>query len=786
MKVSKFLAVASLLVAGLPTLAMAQRGWREPVLVSAVVHGVEDARIAIEPDGAVTAVWVESFPIAFVVKASRMEAGGVWSPPVNLSNPQSDADPAVAADPTGGVLAVWTSDTGVFAARFSPASNTWSPAASIALRSSARAPDVAIDDAGNATVAWYIDDSDRVETIGYSATSGTWGAVADLGPGRDPRVDVDAAGDAIALWGDASVTPSLVRTARYSVATGLWSAPATLATSDRFVPVVDLAVRSQGDAMAVWTSLDSTLTWRIQVAAYSATAGTWSSPVTLWSDPYQLFLPQPRTAFAADDALVTWLTPDQGVLYSRYDLSTGAGWSAAAPVGQPGRAAAVDLAADGLGGAIVVWQMTDGTVYGGRYSRGPQPWTWRAPLAPAGVNSQSPRVTVDPTGTATVVWNASAGNVAAVLGITWDATLPAPSITGVTASAGMLSLDVVRTGEPLPDFEPRNYEYSIDGGATWVERVPASATSPLVIQGLTDLVPYAIRVRTVNVAGPGEASPAVTAIAGPGSDAPSGLIVARVVGSRVTFKWIPPAVGALPTSYVIEGGVAPGQTLASIPSDSPASTLTVELPTGVFYARVRAVALSRTSGPSNEVRLVVNVPEPPSAPVNLLGLVDGSAIALSWTNTFDGGAPTGVSLVVSGAVDALLPLGLAESFQLASVPPGTYTLQVVAVNGAGSSAPSNPVTLTFPAPCSGSPGMPTRMIGQRSGRTLVVTWEPPTGGGAVTHYWVSVSGSHVGAFPTTDRAMSGAVGPGTYSISVAAANACGLGPATIPTTVVVP
>jgi hypothetical protein len=81
------------------------------------------------------------------------------------------------------------------------------------------------------------------------------------------------------------------------------------------------------------------------------------------------------------------------------------------------------------------------------------------------------------------------------------------------------------------------------------------------------------------------------------------------------------------------------------------------------------------------------------------------------------------------------------------VPPGTYTVQAVAVNGHGSSVPSNPVTLTFPASCSGPPGAPTRMILERFDRTIVVTWEPPTSGGAVTLYWVSVGGSYVGAFP---------------------------------------
>jgi hypothetical protein len=348
-------------------------------------------------------------------------------------------------------------------------------------------------------------------------------------------------------------------------------------------------------------------------------------------------------------------------------------------------------------------------------------------------------------------------------------------MTGVTASAGALSIDVESPGGvTLPDFQALNYEYSVDDGGTWVARSPASTASPLVLDGLTDFTPYQIRLRTVNVAGSGAPSARATAIGGSGQAGPSGLVATAIDGNRVSFKWLPPAVGAVPSSYVLEGGLAPGQTLGCIDTGSEAPTFTVVLPTGVFYVRVRAVSFARAGAPSNQIRIVVNVPEPPSAPGNLLGLVDGNAIALSWTNTFQGGTPTSISLAVTGALDAVLPLGLTETFQFGNVPAGMYTLEVLAMNAHGPSEPSNPVTLTFPGPCSGPPGVPTRVVAQPFERTIVVTWEPPASGGAVTHYWLNVSGSLVGAFPTSDRTLTGPVGPGSYTISVAAANTCGM------------
>ena len=156
------------------------------------------------------------------------------------------------------------------------------------------------------------------------------------------------------------------------------------------------------------------------------------------------------------------------------------------------------------------------------------------------------------------------------------------------------------------------------------------------------------------------------------------------------------------------------------------------------------------------------------------------------TPTFAGGAPASVSLVVSGPVSGVVPLGAAESFQYANVPPGTYTFHVVATNAAGSSAPSNTLTLTFPAACTGVPGPPLRLAVDRSGRTLSLGWSPPETGGAVTAYLLTVSGAFSGVFPLTGRTIGAPVAPGAYTFRLQAANACGASAATTPVTVVVP
>jgi hypothetical protein len=198
------------------------------------------------------------------------------------------------------------------------------------------------------------------------------------------------------------------------------------------------------------------------------------------------------------------------------------------------------------------------------------------------------------------------------------------------------------------------------------------------------------------------------------------------------------------------------------------------------------VALGQLGDPSSDVRLAVGVAEPPSAPADLLGMVDGTSVALSWRQTFSGGVPTGVSLVVTGALETTVALGMAETFRFDGVPGGTYTFAVVATNAAGVSPPSNAVTLAFPGACSGPPEAPARLVLQRSGRTLTAGWDPPAQGPAVTGYRVDITGSFTRTITTVSRILSGVVAPGTYTVHVAATNACGTGPAGAAQTVVVP
>ena len=259
------------------------------------------------------------------------------------------------------------------------------------------------------------------------------------------------------------------------------------------------------------------------------------------------------------------------------------------------------------------------------------------------------------------------------------------------------------------------------------------------------------------------------------------LRVAEVRGTRVRLEWT--HEGPATSGFVVEGDVVSGGRTAVLPVGRVTS-YTLEVPAGRYFVRVRTAEDTALRTPSNEVTLTVVLPVAPSAPAQLVGAALGSRLTLSWLNTFEGGEPTGLDLVVGGSLNTRLSLGLVDRFQFDGVPPGTYTFQLVASNAVGSSAPSNTITLSFPGSCV-APQVPTWLTHSVVNRLVTVSWAAPASGAAPVDYLVTAEG--VGTFPTGGaRSIAGVLGPGTYRVWVQAASACGVSAPSDIQTIVVP
>ncbi len=263
---------------------------------------------------------------------------------------------------------------------------------------------------------------------------------------------------------------------------------------------------------------------------------------------------------------------------------------------------------------------------------------------------------------------------------------------------------------------------------------------------------------------------------------PTGLAVSGLAGTTVSLSWRAPLIGPAATGYVLEGGVRPGEVLATIPINSTQPVFTFSAPPGSYYIRLRTVAGAAVSRPSSEIRLYVGTPAGPTAPNSLSAYGKNSSLVLKWRNTFGGGQPLGIVVDVSqnGARLTSIPMPVTDTWSYDTVPPGTYAFTVRATNAAGTSGSSNSVTLTFPLASCSSPGTPVSFSFNATGRVAAAYWLAPPSGTTPTRYTVEArlrnpnnSTTALGLFPVTATTISSPVGPGRYEVRVRSENICG-------------
>ncbi len=312
---------------------------------------------------------------------------------------------------------------------------------------------------------------------------------------------------------------------------------------------------------------------------------------------------------------------------------------------------------------------------------------------------------------------------------------------------------------------------------------------------------YFIRVKATNGAGTSGPSNEVRVVVGamaPG--VPTGLI-GGAAGSTLNLAWTAPATGGSPTAYMIEAGSATG--LSDIANFSTGNTLTSfsapGVPNGRYFLRVRATNSGGTSGPSNEVIVVVG-PAAPGPPSGLTWSSAGSTIMLAWTAPGTGGAPAAY-MIEAGSSTGLANLANfstgnpATSYAAGGIANGTYFVRVKATNTGGTSGPSNEVPLRVG--CTAAPGAPSSLhTNSNSGGTVQFGWTAPnfaaTSNGPTTYVLEAGSGSGLSDLAVMDLGSAattftvGGIPPGTYFVRVKSRNLCGTSAASNEFTLIVP
>lgn len=185
------------------------------------------------------------------------------------------------------------------------------------------------------------------------------------------------------------------------------------------------------------------------------------------------------------------------------------------------------------------------------------------------------------------------------------------------------------------------------------------------------------------------------------------------------------------------------------------------------------------------VRFNADVPAPPGEPFGLGAVVQQGVARFAWTPSFVGGTAATFRLeagLTPGATAVTFNTpGATASFDLPGVPPGRYFLRVRGVNQYGVGAASDDYVLTVTGAGLNAPGPPRDVVTTMSGRTVAVSWNPPSPTGPLTSYVLEV-GSATGAsnygvvaLGLNQSFTAAAVPDGFYFVRLRAQNAAGIG-----------
>ena len=285
-------------------------------------------------------------------------------------------------------------------------------------------------------------------------------------------------------------------------------------------------------------------------------------------------------------------------------------------------------------------------------------------------------------------------NASALL-VSGVATPSAPTV--VSATPGNRSASVVFDPPTRAGGSPiSNYQYSLDGGTSWVTRSPASTVSPLTIAGLVNGTTYVVRLRALNAAGVGTASDTLSVTP---RDVPTAPLAVSVTpdDQELTVRFSPPASnGGSPITnyqYSLDGGT-------SWVTRSPASTVSPLTIAGLvngsaYQVRLRALNDAGTGAPSGT--LVATPRTVPGDPV--LGVVTAGdrSVSVSFSPpASNGGSPItnyqyslngGTSWVTRSPASTNSPLVLTGLVNGAS-----YRIRLRAMNAAGAGVASDSIT----------------------------------------------------------------------------------------------
>ena len=356
---------------------------------------------------------------------------------------------------------------------------------------------------------------------------------------------------------------------------------------------------------------------------------------------------------------------------------------------------------------------------------------------------------------------------------------------GVSAIAGDASA-VLRWSAPVDQGGSPVNLYTVTSTPGGRSATTTGATE-VTVSGLLNGTLYSFTVTANNTVGRGPASAPSNAVTPATLPGPPVNVTAVSDNQAALITWGAP--------FNDGGGSITGYTVTSIPEGLTAFTsgsraaVVLGLTNGRPYTfTVRASNWAGAGLPS----LPSNAATPlgaPWAPTAVTAARGNASATVSWTAPVDTGGTPVTSYVVtqSPGSASVTTSGTASQTVVSGLTNGTsYTFTVTAVNVIGPGGASDPSNVVIPSTV---PGAPSSLVVIAGDREVDVSWNAPADNGApITQYAVTSSPGGIITSTTgaTNVRVSGLTNGVPYTFRVVATNLVGPGPASVPSTPIVP
>ena len=249
----------------------------------------------------------------------------------------------------------------------------------------------------------------------FVTADGAWGTAELIETGAgfagSPQVAFDDHGNALVVWVQYDGTDAVYNIMANRFNGTSWGTAQLIETGAGNATAPQVAFDDQGNAIAVWVQYDGTgAVTNIMANRFNGTS--WGTAELIETGSGDAFSPQVAVD-GSGNVLAVWEQSD-GIVYNVWgNRFNGTSWSTAELIEtDAGNANAPQVAFDGSGNAIVVWVQSDGVVYNVWSNRFNGTSWGTAELIEIGAgNANVPQVAFDNSGNALAVWRQNDGSV---------------------------------------------------------------------------------------------------------------------------------------------------------------------------------------------------------------------------------------------------------------------------------------------------------------------------------------------------------------------------------------